>query len=122
MVKTIHVSSAVLSIGGFFVRGILMIKVSPLLQARVSRIAPHIIDTVLLVSAVVLVSRWGWMVLQQPWLITKIVALLVYIALGMIALREGRVMAVRIGAWLAAMLVFFYIVTVAMTKNPLPFG
>lgn len=111
-----------LSIGGFFVRGILMIKVSPLLQARVSRIAPHIIDTVLLVSAVVLVSRWGWMVLQQPWLITKIVALLVYIALGMIALREGRVMAVRIGAWLAAMLVFFYIVTVAMTKNPLPFG
>lgn len=107
-----------LSISGFFLRGLLMINESYLLQARITRIAPHIIDTALLISAIVLAAQWGWTALQQPWLIAKIIALLAYIGLGLIALREGRAMVVRIGAWLGAMAVFAYIVSVALTKNP----
>lgn len=118
IIKTIHVSCALLSISGFFLRGLLMINESYLLQARITRIAPHIIDTALLISAIVLAAQWGWTALQQPWLIAKIIALLAYIGLGLIALREGRAMVVRIGAWLGAMAVFAYIVSVALTKNP----
>jgi uncharacterized membrane protein SirB2 len=49
-----------------------------------------------------------------------VVALLLYIGLGMIALRHGRTRGVRITAWLTAQAVFFYIVAVALTRNPQP--
>jgi uncharacterized membrane protein SirB2 len=119
IVKMLHMTCALLSISGFFARGLLMIKDSPLLQARFVKIAPHIIDTVLLVSAIILASQWGLAALQLPWLLAKIVALIVYILLGMLALRPGREKFVRVGAWLAALVVFAYIVSVAVTKTPL---
>ena len=122
IVKTIHIVCALLSISGFVGRGLLMIKGSPLLIARWVKISPHIIDTVLLLSAIVLASQWGWSALQMPWLLTKIMALLIYIVLGSLALRPGRPRSVRISAWLAAIATFAYIVSVALTKNPLVLG
>jgi len=120
-IKWLHVTCALLSGGGFFVRGLLMIRESAWLRARMARVFPHVVDTVLLVSAIALTSRWGWAALQLPWLLAKIVALLAYIGLGMVALRTGRSKQVRVLAWLSAMLVFVYIITVAISKNPLVF-
>ena len=122
IVKIIHMVCALLSISGFVARGILMIKDSPLLTARWVKVSPHIIDTVLLVSAILLASQWGWSALQMPWLLAKIMALLIYIVLGSLALRPGRPQSVRISAWLAAIVTFAYIVSVAMTKNTLVVG
>ena len=122
IVKTIHIVCALLSISGFVGRGLLMIKGSPLLIARWVKISPHIIDTVLLLSAIVLASQWGWSALQMPWLLAKIMALLIYIVLGSLALRPGRPQSVRISAWLAAIVTFTYIVSVALAKNPLVLG
>ena len=119
IIKTIHVVCALLSISGFVGRGILMIKGSPLLRARWVKVSPHIIDTVLLVSAIMLASQWGWSALQMPWLLAKIVALLIYIGFGMLALRPGHSQAIRMISWLAAIMTFAYIVSVAITKNPL---
>ena len=96
-----------------------MIRESPLLSARWIKILPHINDTVLLVSAIILASQWGWSAVQMPWLLAKIIALLVYIALGMLALKKGRNKTVRISAWIAAIFTFAYIVSVAITKKPL---
>jgi len=118
-IKWLHVVCAVLSGGGFFIRGILMMRESAWLQVRMVKVVPHVVDTVLLVSAIALVSQWGWAAL--PWLLAKIVALLVYIGLGVVALRAGRSKRVRVLAWLAAMLVFTYIIVVAVSKNPLAF-
>lgn len=119
IVKTIHVACALLSISGFVGRGLLMIKDSPMLAARWVKVSPHFIDTALLVSALLLASQWGWAALEMPWLMAKIIALLVYIWLGMLALKPGRSRSVRMTAWLAAILIFAYIVAVAVTKNPL---
>ena len=119
IIKTIHVVCALLSISGFVTRGILMLKDSPLLMARWVKISPHIIDTVLLVSAILLAMQWGLGALQLSWLWAKIIALLVYITLGMLALRAGRSKVIRVSAWLAAIITFAYIVSVAVTKNPL---
>lgn len=119
LVKWLHVACALLSFSGFFARGLLMVVASPWLQARAVKVVPHVVDTVLLVSAVILASQWGWAALTMPWLLTKLIALLIYIALGMLALRKGRTKTVRVSAWLAAMTVFVYIVAVAITKNPL---
>lgn len=117
IIKTIHVVCALLSISGFIGRGILMIKGSPLLKARLVKITPHVVDTVLLASAITLASQWGLSALQMPWLMAKIMALLLYIVLGSLALRPGRPQAVRILAWIAAIVTFVYIVSVAVTKN-----
>jgi len=121
IIKLIHVTTALFSISGFVARGILMLRDSPLLQTRWVKVLPHVNDTLLLASAIFLAAQWGWAALQLPWLLAKIVALLLYIALGMVALRAGRSKRVRMLAWLAAVLVFAYIVAVARSKNPLIF-
>jgi uncharacterized membrane protein SirB2 len=58
----------------------------------------------------------------DAWLTTKVIALLLYIGLGFVALRYGRSKAVRLSAWIIAQLVFTYIVLVAISHNPWPFG
>ena len=117
LVKVIHLSSVVLSVFGFFVRGIWMLQESAKLQQRWVKIAPHIIDTLLLVSAVILAARWRLSPLDQPWLLAKIVGMLIYIAAGVVALRVGRSRNVRLVAWLFGLLTFSYIVSVALSKS-----
>jgi uncharacterized membrane protein SirB2 len=65
-----------------------------------------------------LASQWGWSALQMPWLMAKIIALLLYIALGTLALKPGRSQPIRTLSWLAAIVTFAYIVSVAITKKP----
>jgi uncharacterized membrane protein SirB2 len=83
------------------------------------KIAPHIVDTVLLASAVTLVFQTHLYPTEQPWLVAKIVGLLLYIMLGMMAFRFASSTVGRVGAWLAAIVVYLYIMAVAITKNPL---
>ncbi len=115
----IHVSFVILSGTFFVVRGIWMLTDSPLLMLRPVKIVPHIIDTVLLLSAVALAMVIGQYPFVQSWLTVKVVALVVYIGLGVIALRPGRSKQVRSGAFVAAILVFAFIVSVALTRHPL---
>ncbi len=119
LLKHLHVTSVVLSISLFLLRGLWMLADSDRLRRRWVRIVPHVIDTVLLASAIgmLLILRLNPLVLD--WLSAKIVALVVYIALGMIALKHGS-RPVRIGAWLGALATFAYIVAVAYTKQPWP--
>lgn len=118
--KHIHVASVVLSIAGFAARGALMLRGSPLLQARFVRIAPHVVDTLLLASALWL----AWMLRQYPfvhgWLTAKVLGLLVYIVLGSIALRRGRTRTTRAAAFAGALLTAAYVVAVALTKHSWP--
>lgn len=98
-----------------------MVRTSTRLQQRWVKIMPHVIDTVLLASAIMLAVLIQQNPLADSWLAAKVVGLLVYIGLGMIALRFGKTRTVRVGAWIMAQLVFFYIVLVALTKNPAVF-
>ena len=74
-----------------------------------------------IVSAIMMLVVWRLSPLENPWLGAKIIALLVYIGLGMVALRFGRTRRVRVGAWLLALITAGYIVSVAYSKNPLGF-
>lgn len=89
------------------------------MRQRWVRIAPHVIDTGLLLSAVLLAWQLGYTPFNSPWLATKIAMLLVYIALGMLAFRFAKTHRMRLLAWLAAQLCFIYIVAIAMTHDPL---
>lgn len=118
VLKLVHVACALLSYGGFVVRGVWMIRGSPLLERRWVRVAPHVVDTVLLASAIAMAVMTRQYPFVHGWLGAKLLALLLYIALGTIALRQGRCRRIRIGAWIAAQGVFGYIVAVAITRNP----
>ena len=119
--KLTHVACAFLSIAGFGLRGFWMATRNPLLQRRTARILPHLIDTVLLGSALGMLAIMHLSPLVLPWLMAKIAALLCYIGLGMVALRFGRTRTTRVAAWLLAMLAALYIVSVAYSKSPLGF-
>ena len=120
VVKYLHVSCAALSYGGFLARGILMLRAAPMLQARWVRIVPHVVDTMLLASAVALSVMSRRYPFVEPWLTAKVIAVVVYIGAGMVALRRGKTRRSRIIAWIVAQIVFVYIVAVAVTRNPLP--
>lgn len=121
-VKHVHVGCVALSYAGFFARGLLMIHGAPLLNARWVRIAPHAVDTVLLASAIVLVVMSRQYPFIESWLTAKVLALILYIVLGTIALRRGRTMHERVAAWTAAQIVFLYMVAVAVTRSALPWA
>ena len=116
-IKFVHTGAAALSISLFALRGAWMLRSPQRLRQRWVRIAPHVIDTVLLASALWLAWQMGTEG-TRGWLWAKIVALLVYIALGNIALKRGRTRGVRIVAFAAALATFGYIVSVAITKSP----
>jgi len=116
--KQAHIFFVYLSIAGFLLRGAWMIMNSRLLHHRLTRILPHVIDTLLVVSAISL----SIMIAQYPfvagWVTAKIIGLLVYIGLGVIALKRGRTLAIRLGAFVGAIAVYAWIISVAVTKQP----
>ncbi len=115
--KHIHVTSVVFSGSFFFLRGLWMLRNSAMLDRRWVRIAPHCIDTALLASAITLAAWSGQYPFVQSWLSAKVIALAAYIMLGTVALKRGRTKTIRVGAFVAALAVFFYIVAVALTKR-----
>jgi len=118
--KYLHASSACVSAALFTTRGVWMMTASERLQQRWVKVTPHVVDTVLLASAIGLVWQLGGLrtLGTQSWLVAKIVALLVYIILGSIALKRGRTLGGRVISFFAAIAVFGYIVSVATTKSP----
>ena len=119
VIKITHVICVALSFSGFFMRGIWMMQGSARLEQRWVKSAPHVIDTLLLASAIALAVQWRISPFEHSWLMAKIIALLVYIGAGMVALRFGRTMTVRVSAWVFGLLVFLYIVSVANSKSVL---
>ena len=119
--KHLHLTTVALTFCLFIVRGVWMLIDSPRLQQRWVRIVPHLIDTALLASAIGLTLILGQYPLADGWLTAKVFGLIVYIILGSIALKYGPTKTIRVVAWLAALMVFGYIVSVALTHTPLGF-
>jgi uncharacterized membrane protein SirB2 len=116
-IKYIHIVCAVISMTGFIIRGVWMLAESPTLQRRWVRVAPHVVDTILLMSAIILAVNIQQYPGTHDWLTAKVIALLAYVVLGSIGLKRGRTRPVRTTAWIAALLVFGYIVGVAVTRS-----
>jgi uncharacterized membrane protein SirB2 len=115
--KHLHITCALLSIAGFALRGYWMYTGNSRLQHRLARVLPHCVDTVLLATAIAMLVQWNLWPWQQGWLLAKVVALLVYIGLGMIALRFGATRRARAVACLLALATAAYIVSVALTHD-----
>lgn len=140
--KHLHIACVVLSITGFCLRGLLVWQNAVVAQADVGeanvkqrsggrsqksalagrrwlRMLPHINDTILLAAALTLTVLIGNYPFVDTWLTAKVFGLIAYIILGTLALKAGRSPRVRVVAGFAAVLVFSWIASVAMTKHPL---
>jgi uncharacterized membrane protein SirB2 len=119
ILKYAHVAAAVTTISGFMLRGYWMLIDSNKLQHPVTRIAPHIIDTVFLLAGIGLIWLLHLEPLKQPWLLAKFTGLIVYVLLGTVAIRRGPTKQIRTIALAGAVAVFAYMAGVALTRSPL---
>lgn len=118
LLKSVHVLCAGLSVSGYIVRGVWMLQESPRLQAGWVKVTPHVIDTLLLVSAIALAIQVEQYPFVHGWVTAKVLALIAYIGLGSIGLKRGRTRTARLTAGIAALATFGYIVAVAVTRSP----
>ena len=121
VVKTIHQTAVALSIVGFVARGVGVFAGAAWVRGRMAKTLPHVVDTLLLLSAITLVVMLGLNPLSAPWLMAKIGGLVLYIALGMLALRPALALSLRAAAWVGAIATFAWIASVAISKNPAGF-
>lgn len=120
LLKHIHVTTVVITIALFSLRGYWMLRQSPRLHQPWVKILPHLVDTLLLITGLGL----AWMIRQypfeSPWLTAKLLGLILYIGLGTLALKRGRTRTIRGWSLILALVTFGYIVSVALTKTPYP--
>lgn len=117
--KLLHQSMVGLSIAGFLLRASAGLSGAAWVRGRAARTLPHVIDTVLLASGLAMAWQLGRGAWAAPWLIAKLVGLVFYVAFGTVALRPTRPPAVRAAAAVAALATIGWMVSVAITKDPL---
>ena len=121
LIKHIHMSAAVLSFLGFLLRGIWMLQGSQLLKAKLTRVLPHIIDTVLLGAAIYLVIASQMYPFVVNWITAKVVLLVVYIVAGTVALKRGKTKRTRIMALVISIVAVMSIFAIAAIKPAMSF-
>lgn len=119
--KHIHMLCAMISIIGFITRSIWAFRESPLLQKKWVKIAPHIVDTLLLASAIGLVVVTQQYPFVSGFVTAKLLALAAYIVLGVFTLKKAKTHQQRVVFFGLALLTFVYIVLVARTRDALFF-
>lgn len=117
--RHLHVACVVLSGLGFALRGWWMLNDSPWLKTRLARVVPHVIDSVLLGSALLMAWQSSQYPFAQGWLTAKFFGLLAYILCGTMALKRAKTRGRRVVFLVLALLAYAFIVGVALTRNPL---
>ena len=117
----LHITTAVISVLLFLYRGVWVLRHGQANRPRWMKWLPHVNDTILLVVGIGLMQMIQQYPIINAWLTAKLTALLVYILLGMVVMKWARQWHSQFIAWLAALLVFAYMVGVAITKQPLLF-
>ncbi len=117
-IRLIHITCALISVGLFTLRGVWQWRGVDWRRWRWLRVAPHVNDTVLLSAAVALALMSHQYPVAQSWLSAKVVALLLYIGLGGVALSPRVSRSTRLAAFAAALACVTYILWVARTRSP----
>jgi uncharacterized membrane protein SirB2 len=120
-IRQSHVALVAASGGLFALRGVAMLMGARWPMRKGWRIGSVVIDSLLLLAGATL-----WWLLRlnpwrDPWLGTKLLLLVLYVALGTLAFKHARSTGAR-ASWLAAaLLVFATIASIGWTRDPLGF-
>lgn len=118
-IKAVHVATVLASGGLFAVRGALVLAGSRWGMATPMRWLSYAIDTVLFTAAMMLLVVLHMNLASHPWLGLKIGLLVAYVVLGSFALKRGRTPRVRAACYLAALLLYAWMIGIARAHHPL---
>jgi uncharacterized membrane protein SirB2 len=118
-IRTVHIAAVIASGLLFLIRGGAVQLGASWAMAAPLRYLSYTIDTVLLTAALMLATILQQFPFVQGWLTAKVLLLVVYIVLGSFALKRGRNRTVRASCWIAALLVYLFIVSIARAHDPL---
>ena len=118
-IKQFHVFVALLSGGLFAVRGAFLLGGARWPQALPVKWTSYAIDTALLTAALMLLTILPWAMFANGWLLVKVTLVVGYVVLGVFALRRGRTRRTRALCYVAALLVFGSIYSIARAHHPL---
>jgi uncharacterized membrane protein SirB2 len=118
-IKHAHIGLALLSGGLFALRGVLLLSGLRWPNAAPVRYTSYTIDTALLTAAMMLLTILPGALYANGWLTVKIALLVVYVVLGVFALRRGRTWRVRAVCYVAALLAFAQMYFIARMHHPL---
>jgi uncharacterized membrane protein SirB2 len=116
-IKHIHLTAVAVSFLFFTFRYLLRLTNSHLLQKKWMKITPHIVDTLLLASAIVLMFVIGQYPLVNAWLTAKLVCVVGYILMGVACLKISNRKSVITGAYLIALAFIACAGKIAVTKQ-----
>lgn len=115
MIKILHLTFILLSISSFVGRIYLAEKSPEMLEQKWIKIGPHVVNTFLLITGFTLVFQGSWLSAEYGWIVAKLIALVAYVGLGIVAIKsQGEL---RWKAFAGALACFVYIAVVAVTKN-----
>lgn len=117
--KSAHVGCVFASGMLFAARGVGVLAGARWPAMRPVKRLSYLIDSGLLLFALLMLLALRWNPFAVPWLATKLALLVVYIVLGSLALKRARSRRVRTICFVAALLCFAFIVTVAHAHDPL---
>ena len=118
-IKLVHVAAVLLSGGLFLLRGITVIGGARWGMSAPARFLSYGIDIVLLSAALMLVAILPPAMFANGWLWAKLTLLVAYIALGSLALRRARSTRARLACFIAALVAFIAMYTIARAHHPL---
>lgn len=117
-IKSVHIAAVMLSGLLFLVRGAALHTGMTWVMAAPVRYLSYLIDTALLTAALMLATLLHQYPFVHSWLTVKVVLLVVYIVLGTFALKRGSTRKIRLLCWIAALLVYGFIISVARAHHP----
>jgi uncharacterized membrane protein SirB2 len=120
-IRLVHILCVSASGGLFALRGILMLAGRAAARHAGLRLLSYAVDTALLTAAFMLMTITHQYPFVQAWLTVKLLLVVLYVVLGVIALRAGRTQRSRALAFGAAMAVFLAVVGIARAHDPLGF-
>ncbi|MGX9374453.1 SirB2 family protein [Pantoea ananatis] len=122
LIKNLHLLTVAVTILLFLLRFYWQRTGSAMLQRRWVRILPHVNDTLLLLSgaSLVMITHFYPFSPQGSWLTEKLLGVIIYIALGSVALsRRPRSDRTRLIAFIVALIALVTIIKLALSKMPL---
>ncbi len=117
-IKSVHIAAVLASGLLFLLRGAALHAGMTWAMAAPLRYLSYLIDTTLLTAALMLATLLHQYPFVHAWLTAKVLLLAAYIGLGTFALKRGATRKIRILCWLAALLIYGFIISVARAHHP----
>ncbi|MBN8947782.1 SirB2 family protein [Rhodanobacter sp. UC4437_H4] len=119
-IKAVHILCVLLSGGLFALRGLMaQTRLAGVAQGAPLRLLSYTIDTVLLTAALMLVSILPGALFANGWLTVKLILLLAYVALAMLAMKRVHAPRARMIFYVAALATYTWMLGVARMHHPL---